>query len=205
MRQEMSESEARLRAQFDFSQAERGKFHARYVKGQRVTLLDEESAVVDPLASEAVPEDVDAQIIEVLGRNLLISRLTAAGLEVAQPIRDKGVDLIAYNDIGDFVAYPIQLKASSRESFSLHSKYEKIPHLLMAYVWNVQAPDKTEVYAMTFDQAKKILELKKYDQTESWKNRGYYFVRDAGTDLKAYLEPYKMSARSWRDKLAKAG
>ncbi|MGA3024700.1 MAG: hypothetical protein ABSF98_08030 [Bryobacteraceae bacterium] len=42
----------------------------------------------------------DSQVVKVLGRNLLIAELLGAGLEVALPIRDRGIDLIAYADKG---------------------------------------------------------------------------------------------------------
>ena len=34
----------------------------------------------------------DSQVIELLGRNLLVAELLQAGLEVALPIRDRGLD-----------------------------------------------------------------------------------------------------------------
>ena len=42
---------------------------------------------------------MDSQVVEVLGRNRLVSDLLQAGLEVALPVRDRGVDLIAYADL----------------------------------------------------------------------------------------------------------
>ena len=44
---------------------------------------------------------VDSQVIELLGRNRLVSELLRAGLEVAIPARDRGIDLIAYLDLID--------------------------------------------------------------------------------------------------------
>ena len=41
---------------------------------------------------------LDTQSIEILGRNRLINELIGAGIEVAQPLRDRGIDLIAYLD-----------------------------------------------------------------------------------------------------------
>lgn len=59
----------------------------------------------------------DSQVIELLGRNRLIDELLRAGLEVALPRRDRGIDLIAYaeivSDVPAFVGRPIQLKAAS--------------------------------------------------------------------------------------------
>ena len=76
---------------------------------------------------------LDTQVIELLGRNRLVSELLRAGLEVAVPARDRGIDLIAYLDLIDpqdeakdpasagrvqrFAARPIQMKAASQQSF----------------------------------------------------------------------------------------
>jgi len=87
---------------------------------------------------------LDAQTVEIVGRNLLVSLLARDGLEVARPERDRGVDLIAYLDLdeesGRFAACPIQMKAATSRSFSLMRKYEKFPQLLLAYIWHVDDP-----------------------------------------------------------------
>jgi hypothetical protein len=59
-------------------------------------------------------KQVDSQLIELVGRNWLMSQLQQAGVEVAKPERDRGVDLIAYLEHPRFVACPIQLKVSSK-------------------------------------------------------------------------------------------
>ncbi|MHB2036215.1 MAG: hypothetical protein ACYCPW_05680 [Nitrososphaerales archaeon] len=43
---------------------------------------------------------MDTQLVELAGRNWLTSELLKAGLEVARPERDRGIDLIAYVDRG---------------------------------------------------------------------------------------------------------
>lgn len=72
---------------------------------------------------------LDSQIIELLGRNRLVDELMRAGLEVAIPIRDRGVDLIAYADleskVASFVTCSIQMKASSLAAFGIDQKYQK--------------------------------------------------------------------------------
>lgn len=200
MRSQMGRSEMELRSEFDFSKAVPGKFYERYRKGHTVTLLEGEPDEDDPF----VPGKSDAQLTEIAGKHLLISRLVAAGFEVAQPLRDKGIDLLVYRDGEggkDFAAYPIQLKASSHESFSLDRKYERFPRLLIAYVWNVQAPERSDVYALTFNDALQVLEKKGYAKADSWTKKGYYFVRSAGPELKKMLEPYKMTTERWQQKL----
>jgi hypothetical protein len=200
MRTQISKDEAELRSSFDFSKAVRGKFHERYKKGSTVTLLDGKPEPGDLLSSE----DGDSQLTEVFGKNLLISHLVTAGFEVAQPVRDRGIDLIAYRDGKDgrpFLACPIQLKASTQESFSLDKKYKPFPRLLIAYVWNVQGREQSDVYALTFGEAEHVLEEKGYAKTDSWTKKGYYFVRSAGQELKDILEPYKMTPQRWQEKL----
>ena len=200
MKPEMSRNEVEMRSRFDFSSATRGRFSDRYEQNHGVTLLDGDPDMEDPL-------DIshgDSQLTEVFGKNLLISHLVSAGFEVAQPVRDRGVDLVVYKDgedAKDYVPCLIQLKASSHESFSLDKKYERFPHLLIAYVWNVQTPALSSVYALTFNDALQVMEKKGYAKTDSWKNSGYYFVRDAGAKLKEILEPYKMTTERWREKL----
>jgi hypothetical protein len=57
-----------------------------------------------------------------------------ARLEVAVPIRDRGIDLVAYANlsasIGQFTAKPIQLKAAWERSFVIEGKYERIRNLV---------------------------------------------------------------------------
>jgi hypothetical protein len=201
---QMTKSEAELRDKFDFSKAVRGKFYERYKKGHTVTLLGSEPDADDLLTAGKS----DGQLIEIAGKHVLISRLVAAGFEVAEPLRDKGIDLVVYRDGEggkDFGAFPIQLKASSHESFSLDKKYERFPRLLIAYVWNVQAPERSDVYALTFSDAMQVLEKKGYAKTDSWTKKGYYFVRSAGPELKKILEPYKMNTERWQKKLQAIG
>jgi len=205
MRSQMSKNEVALRTQFDFSKGVRGKYYERFKNGQTVTLLEGEPDKDQPLTSDKG----DSQLTEIAGKHLLISRLVAAGFEVAQPLRDKGIDLVAYRDGEDgkeFAAYPIQLKASSHESFSLDKKYERFgPRLLIAYVWNVQDPEHSDVYALTFGDALQVMKKKGYAETDSWTKKGYYFVRSAGIELKEILEPYKMTTKRWQEKLHAIG
>jgi hypothetical protein len=188
MKTQVSDSEQRLRDQFDFSKAIRGKHSAQYAKGNAVTLLSGEPDMDDPLSTG----ESDSQLVEIAGKHLLISRLVAAGYEVAEPLRDRGIDLIVYRDKNGFSARPLQMKASTQESFSLDRKYEKFSNLLIAYVWNVNAGEKGDVYLLTFEQALRVMQAKGYSSTDSWIKNGYYFVRNAGKELKELLKPYRM-------------
>ena len=93
MRSEIDNNEQMLRSKFDFSKAVRGKHSNHYSKGNTVTLLEGPCDLEeDPLDSAGK----DSQLVEIAGKHLLISRLVAAGFEVAEPLRDKGIDLIIY-------------------------------------------------------------------------------------------------------------
>lgn len=200
MKSQMSKNEVAMRAQYDFSKGVRGKYYERFKNGHSITLLEGQPDKDEPISSD----NGDSQLTEVFGKNLLISHLMAAGFEVAQPMRDRGVDLVVYKDredAQDYVPCLIQLKASSHESFSLDKKYERLPHLLIAYVWNVQTPAQSNVYALTFNDALQVMEKKGYAKTDSWTKKGYYFVRSAGPELKEILKPFKMTAEKWREKL----
>jgi hypothetical protein len=73
---------------------------------------------------------MDTQQIGIIGKHILIANLIAADLEVAEPIRDHGIDLIAYSDRvegGVFLACPIQLKTATDAVFGLDEKYECFP------------------------------------------------------------------------------
>ena len=203
MKPQMSKSEKDLRSQFDFSKGIRGKYIDRYKQGHTVTLLEGEPDEIDPL--DFGPED--SQLTEIAGKHLLIAHLVKAGIEVAEPIRDKGIDLVAYRGeqgSDDFTAWPIQLKAFSHESFSLDKKYARLPRLLIAYVWNVKDPDRSEVYALTFKEALRVMDEKGYSKSDSWTKGGRYFVRDAGPALKGLLERYRMTPEQWQEKLKAA-
>src|SRR6476661_2208070 len=114
---------------------------------------------------------MESQIIELLGRNRLIDELLRAGLEVAMPIRDRGIDLIAYSDIDKrltrFVSCPIQMKAAMTRSFSLATKYSRVRNLLIAYVWHLEDLGKTMTFALTYQEALAIADRLGWTQTES--------------------------------------
>lgn len=150
---------------------------------------------------------MDSQTVEIIGRNYLVSMLVSDGLEVARPERDRGVDLIAYLDldeVGRFVACPIQMKAATTASFSLHDKYERIAQLLLVHVWYVQDPDQACAYALRYDEAKRVADQMGWTSTDSWRRGGYSTTRPSGR-LKTLLAPYRMSAGCWRRKVQEAG
>lgn len=136
----------------------------------------------------------DDQVVEVLGRDFLISELLLAGLEVAIPARDRGIDLIVYKDHDKFAACPIQMKVASERSFSIDRKYEKFPRMIMVYVWNVKDPSKTAAYVLTYKQAVDVAKGKGWTKSKSWTKKHRYAVTHPNPDL---LKSYKTSKERW--------
>lgn len=143
----------------------------------------------------------DSQVVKLLGRNRLVDELLRAGLEVALPLRDRGIDLIAYADTGEgvaaFAARPIQMKAASAESFSIDRKYTAFPGLILAYVWNVADAGKTVTYALTYAEAVAVADEMGYTKTESWQKGRYDCTRVSGRLLEL-LEAHRMTPARWR-------
>lgn len=141
----------------------------------------------------------DSQVVELLGRNRLIEQLLLAGLEVAWPLRDRGIDLIAYADLAarveSFVACPIQMKASS-ESFGLHSKYRRVRNLIIAHVWYVSQPAKSVTIATTYSETLSVVEAMGWSETASWAS-GAYSTSRPSQRLLTLPEPFRMTPERW--------
>lgn len=148
---------------------------------------------------------MDTQTIELLGRNRLMSELLHAGLEVAQPARDRGIDLIAYVDleskVKSFVACPIQMKAASTKAFSLNQKYMRISNLILAYVWGLKNPEEAVTYALTYQEALAIATSMGWTKTASWA-KGAYSTSSPGKEICELLEPHRMTSEAWWKKVA---
>ena len=129
-----------------------------------------------------------------------MSDLLRAGLEVALPVRDRGVDLIAYADLSRnvrrFIARPIQMKAAVGRSFSIDRKYARIRDLVYAFVWNLGTSERSEIYALTYAQAVQVAQRMGYTKTVSWK-KGSYVATRPGRRLHLLLEQYRMTPKKW--------
>jgi len=150
------------------------------------------------------PEIEDTQVIELIGRNRLGSELLRDELEVAVPARDRGIDLIAYldrpTDGGDFIACPIQTKTSSARAFSLFQKYERTANLIIAYIWFVDNPERTEMYALTYQEAFEVAKKMGWTKTASWKKEGYSTTKPS-EELCNLLRAYRMHRGDWKKKV----
>jgi hypothetical protein len=147
---------------------------------------------------------MDTQIVELLGKQHLTSALLRAGLEVATPIRDRGIDMIAYADIDrrvtKFVSRPIQMKAAMNRSFSVNSKYERVRDLLIAYVWDLRDQSQTAIYCLTYQEAYSIAKHLGWTSTASFK-RGGYSTSQPSAEIVSLLRPYFMTPDSWWQKV----
>jgi hypothetical protein len=166
-----------------------------------------------------VTETLDTQQTEIIGRQRVVAELIRADVEVAIPIRDYGVDLVAYIDINEqvttmsnrgsnatagtsFVAVPIQLKVSSKTRFSIHAKYARISNLLLVYVWHIaKSYDNTEIYALTYTEALSIANKMKWTKTSSWIDQGGYSAGSISKELRKHLEAHRMTTDKWRSLL----
>lgn len=148
---------------------------------------------------------LDSQLIEILGRQTLIADLLFAGIEVAIPIRDRGIDLIAYldrdPDVGFFVGVPIQLKASTQSGFGVERKYERTKNLVLAFVWYLQSPTDRRVFALRYRDAVGVAESMGWTTTASWQKGGYANMKP-GRRLRELLAPFEMTPEKWRPMLA---
>ena len=145
---------------------------------------------------------LDTQMVELLGRSRLIDQLLRAGLEVALPERDRGVDLIAYADLSEqvdrFSARPIQLKVATDRRLSIDRKYERISNLIIAFVWHIDDPNETEIYAMTYGQVLDLAEQAGWTKTKSW-STGSYSSRHPGKQTMQLMQRHRMTPQKWRE------
>lgn len=143
---------------------------------------------------------MDSQTIELLGRNRLVDELLQAGLEVALPVAQRGVDLIVFthqND-GSFVACPVQLRASSGRKFTIDHASDKMPNLIYAFVWGIGS-DKVATYALTHKEMQRIGESTGYSLMQSSQRALYDHA--SNRSLLDELERYRMTPDAWRSKL----
>jgi hypothetical protein len=148
---------------------------------------------------------MDSQIVEILGRSRLTEELLRAGLEVASPVRDRGIDLLAYLDSGpdvrSFCACPIQMKASSNTGFGLDAKYARFPNLVIAYVWHVDSSAAEITFAMSYGEALGIADAMGWTQTSSWLVGKKYSNSGPGAKLRDLMEPFRMDSAAWRNRV----
>ena len=148
--------------------------------------------------------ELDKQQVEVIGRNVVTNQLLREGIEVAEPVRDRGIDLIAYlrkEEGENFHARPLQLKVASDRDFSVYKKYHDFNDMVVVYVWRVAFDDGPEVYALTTQETLDIAEKRGWTDTNTWQNDDQYNdTRVTGPTQKA-VDPYRIQPGEWKSKL----
>ena len=135
------------------------------------------------------------QVVGLVGRNRLASELQRAGIEVARPERDHGVDLVAFLDSDRFRARPIQVKAASRQSFNVLCRYARFPKLMLVYVWDVGLPT-SRFFALTYSEAEAICEAMGWTESRSWQGKtkapAGFGTRNPSSKLRELLSGYEI-------------
>lgn len=60
------------------------------------------------------------------------------------------------------------MKAASNKSFGADKKYEKLPNLILAYVWYLNDSSKTVTYGLTYHEAVEVANNMGYTKTPTW-------------------------------------
>ncbi len=167
----------------------------------------------EPRGSSGVPRSrgmnphanhkLDPQQVELVGRAGLETALVQRNFEVARPERDKGIDLLVYQaEPGQtFRALPIQVKALTNEGFALNKKYDRIPGLILAYIWGAGTV-RQRFFLMTYLEAVELLGNRA--KSRSWEKEGKYNVSSPGRELTALMEAYEDRFEWLRTRLAEA-
>lgn len=199
MKSPIDMNETEIRARFDFSKATRGSFAARYRNGHTVILLDN-----DPDKEETIRPANAVETTRQAGIRIFESQVREAGLRLVEPSKKNGIDFFISSKAQadeDRASFPVRLKTSIHEVFSLTKKESRIPRLLMAYVWHCNEPKDSEVYALTYKEALQIVKIRPYVTSKAWIEDGAYSVTHAGAELKELLMHYRMTPKKWRQRL----
>lgn len=144
---------------------------------------------------------MDTETLALVGRNRLINELLEAGVEVALPVRDKGIDLFAYFDMKETtVVAPIRIRASAGRSFAIDQKLERVPRLIHVFVWGV-GTDKPSTYALTHHEAMTVADAMGYTITQDGQ-RGLYTTQQPSKTLVEQLKRFQMTPDGWTKKIA---
>jgi hypothetical protein len=148
---------------------------------------------------------MDKQQIGIIGKHILIANLLAAGLEVAEPIRDHGIDLIVYHEGKEdsekpvkFAARPIQLKTSSSKTFELYRKYGRFDELRIVYVWNAESiwdennSSKPTIFCLKYKEAEEILKAGGHTEKDAWKIGNHWFTNSPSDAMQERLDKYRI-------------
>lgn len=149
--------------------------------------------------------DLDSQQIELVGTAWLSTLLLADGIEIAEPIRDRGVDLVAFIDAGYFRAVPLQVKAHTEARFSVHRKYARFPELRIVHLWNVLDPTRARAFCTTYAESVALATEFGWTKTASWNRAGYSTAINpsskGGERISDALSRFEVTPGSWHGHL----
>ena len=135
---------------------------------------------------------LDTKQVELIATSWLEMQLLQQGYEVARPLRDKGIDLIAYRDDEDhvFSATPIQVKSARKRTFSIERKYAN-RGIVMAYIWEATS-GQPELFLVPYDDAVDLLgNIGDALNSASWLEKGGYSSQAPSKKLCDELEKYR--------------
>lgn len=146
------------------------------------------------------------QHVEVVGRNIVTNQLTREGIEVAEPVRDQGIDLVAYLSKDDgadrFQARPLQLKVASDRAFSIRRKYLAFNQMYIVYVWRVAYPsDEPEIYVLDTDEMVAVGDERGWTTNPTWIDNDRWDETQATQATKRLIQKHRMKPGGWRSKL----
>lgn len=112
------------------------------------------------------------------------------------PSRDRGIDLVAYRDLGvrHFIAKPIQMRSFWREGIYLERKLAKFPDLILVLVLYVGDPAQQVIYALPCRDAIKLIDGRRL----KWSKRGSFYRGPLGKELSRDLQQFKTTLQRWQ-------
>ncbi|HET7709536.1 MAG TPA: hypothetical protein VFK50_08410 [Sphingomicrobium sp.] len=124
----------------------------------------------------------DAQVKEVINRNLLVSELLAHDFNAYLPVYDRGVDLIAFHEKRG-VTLPIQLKGR----WNIMEKYRG------RGIW-IAFPERRSWYLAPHDTMISMGEQLGYCESLSWSKGRAYSCPSMGKKLTELMEPWILAS-----------
>ena len=137
------------------------------------------------------------QRTELINTHRAIESVLEAGLDVAMPLKDDGIDLVCYVSKGDGPWISVAVQVKSR--FEIDKKYLSRPGLVMCFV----SPEK--IYVLTHERAVEIALVRGYlnEDNVSWRDLGGYSAA-IGQSLSRDLDSCIATPDRWRAIFAEA-
>src|SRR3546814_50965 len=89
------------------------------------------------------------------------------------------------------------MKASQGRTFSLSEKYSRFPGLIMAFVWDVNEAERTEIYALSYNEAHQVAQDSGWLDTASWTDGKHYVTNKPSTAIVERLAPFRATPERW--------